>query len=164
MAIDTSKMKAYGIKGTWQKVRSANGPAQHLACATTGLIMAGMFVHMVHPVIIGLWATMSVAVVFSTIWMPRTVLMYTLLVDFVLSLVVCFQYLMYEPEKPVIPIYHVNTAEGMKAAIRPTMEMQMGLIDTASHVAAVIWLSLWSLYLANLVHRQILELRFSNDH
>ena len=158
-------MNAYGIRGTWQKVRTANGPAQHLACATTGLIMAGMFVEMVHPVIVGLWATMSLAVVFATVWMPRPVLMYTLLVDFVLSLVVCFQYLMYEPEKPMVPVYHVNTAQGLKTAVRPTMDMQMGVIDTAAHVAAVIWLSLWSLYLANLVNRQILEhKRFSNDH
>ena len=36
-------MKAYGIKGTIEKVRNANGPAQHLACAMSGLIMAGMF-------------------------------------------------------------------------------------------------------------------------
>lgn len=127
--------------------------------------MAGMFYEMVHPVIVGLWAFMSIAVVLATVWMPRPVLMYTLLTDFVLSLVVCFQYLMYEPPKPIVPVYHVNTAQGMQAAIRPSMEMGMGMVDTAAHVAAVIWLSLWSLYLANLVNRQILEnKRFSNDH
>ena len=158
-------MNAYGIKGTWQKVKSANGPAQHLSCAVTGLIMAGMFYTMVHPVIVGMWAAMSVVVVAATIWMPRPVLMYTVLADFVLSLVVCFQYLMYEPEKPVVPIYHVSTAQGMHQAVRPSMEMSMGTVDTAAHVAAVIWLSIWSLYLANLVNRQILEnKRFSDDH
>ena len=158
-------MNAYGVRGTWLKVKSANGPAQHLSCAVTGLIMAGMFHTMVHPIIVGAWGFMSILVIFATVWMPRPVLMYTLLADFVLSLVVCFQYLMYEPEKPIIPVYHVNTAEGMLQAVRPTMEMHMGMVDTAAHVAAVIWLSLWSLYLANLVNRQILEnKRFSNDH
>lgn len=158
-------MKAYGIQGTWYKIRTANGPAQHLACAITGLIMAGMFVHHVNPIIVGMWAFMSVVVVVATVWMNRIILMYTLLTDFVLSLVVCFQYLMYEPPKDLPTVYHVNTAEGMVQAVRPTAEMTMGLMDTTAHVAAVVWLSIWSLYLANLVNRQILEnKRYSNEH
>ncbi len=153
------------ITATWQKIKYANGPAQHISCAITGLIMAGMFVHMVNPYIIGLWAFMSVVVVIATVWLPKPFVMYTLLTDFVLSLVVCFQYLMYEPPKAVTPVYHVMTANGMQTAISPSAEHSMNMIETVAHASAVIWLSIWSLYLANLVHRQILEnKRFSNDY
>ena len=158
-------MRAYGIRGTIEKVRNANGPAQHISCSVTGLIIAGMFSSVIHPAIIGTWAAMSVLVVIATIWMKRIVLMYVLLIDFVLSMVVCFQYLMYDPPKPFSPVYYSITATGMSAASRPTAEVTMNMIETVSHVAAVIWLSIWSLYLANLVHRQILERkRFLDEH
>lgn len=148
---------AYGLKGTIEKVRNANGPAQHISCSVTGLIIAGMFTQMVNPYIIGAWALMSVLVVVATIWLRRIHLMYILLADFVLSMVVMFQYLMYEDPKPMEPVYYTMTAKGMSSATRPMMDMSMTSIETVSHVAAVIWLSAWSLYLANLVHRQILE-------
>ena len=158
-------MRAYGIRGTIEKVRNANGPAQHISCSITGLIIAGMFSSMIHPVIISMWAVMSILVIIATVWLKRIVLMYILLIDFVLSMVVCFQYLMYEPPKPMSPVYYSLTATGMSAASRPTTEVTMNMIETVSHVAAVIWLSMWSLYLANLVHRQILERkRFLDEH
>lgn len=148
---------AYGLKGTIEKVRNANGPAQHISCSVTGLIIAGMFAGIIHPWIIGAWAMMSVMVIIATIWLRRIHLMYVLLADFILSMVVMFQYLMYEKPTPMDPVYYTMTANGMSSATRPTMEMAMTSVETIAHVAAVVWLSMWSLYLANLVHRQILE-------
>lgn len=148
---------AYGLKGTIEKVRNANGPAQHIACSITGLIIAGMFAGMVHPWIISTWAALSVLVIVATVWLKRIHLKYILLADFVVSMIVMFQYLMYEEPKPMDPVYYTMTANGMSSATRPTMDMAMTSVETVAHVAAVIWLSVWSLYLANLVHRQILE-------
>lgn len=155
---------AYGLPGIIRQVRNANGPAQHIACSITGLIIAGMFANMVHTGIILAWAAMSILVIVATIWLPRVVLKYVLLTDFVLSMVVCFQYLMYEPPKPVHMVYYSMGANGMQAAARPSMDMSMGVVETAAHVGAVIWLSIWSLYLANLVHRQILERKRFEQH
>lgn len=156
------EMNAYGLAGTYEKVKNANGPAQHLACAMCGLIMAGMFVEMIDPIIISMWAAMSGAVVIATVWMPRLYLKYTLLADFALSMVVLFQYLMYQKPEKLNFVYYTPTIDGMAA--RPNMTMQMSMIDEAAHAAALIWLALWSLYLANLVHRQILEKKRFASH
>lgn len=150
-------MKRLGIKGTIDAIKSANGPAQHVALSITGLIMAGMFFEMVNVWIVLLWAVSSFLVIFATVWLPKITLQYILITDFFLSMIVCFQYLMYEEPKPMAPIYYSMGANGMSQAARPTMEMSMSHVETAAHVVAVIWLSLWSLYLANLTHRQILE-------
>ena len=158
-------MKAYGIKGTLEKVRNANGPAQHLSCAMSGLIMAGMFVGHVDEMLICIWGTMSILVAVATVWFSRVLLKYTLLADFFLSMVVLFQYMMYEAPKPMHPVYHVMTADGMSTATRPNDPMTMSTVDEVAHAAALVWLALWSLYLANLVHRQILERkRFANEY
>jgi hypothetical protein len=158
-------MKAYGLKGTYEKVRAANGPAQHIACAMCGLIMAGMFAGHVATTLICIWGSMSVFVVLATVWLPRILLKYTLLADFVLSMVVLFQYLMYEEPTVMQPVYYSMTATGMQEAIRPMTHMPMTTVDEVAHAAALIWLAGWSLYLANLVHRQILEhKRFVDVH
>lgn len=158
-------MQAYGLHGTFEKVKNANGPAQHLACAMCGLIMAGMFVTHVETTLICAWGTMSLLVVFATVWLPRIILKYTLLADFVLSMIVLFQYMMYEPPKPMENVYFTATANGMEQAVRPMAHMPMTTVDEVAHAAALIWLAGWSLYLANLVHRQILEhKRFINVH
>jgi len=158
-------MQAYGLQGTLEKVRHANGPAQHLACAVCGLIMAGMFATHIETIIICAWGTMSLIVAAATVWLPRVILMYTLLLDFLLSMVVLFQYMMYEPPKPMENVYYTMTATGMDQATRPSMHPSMTTVDEISHAAALIWLAGWSLYLANLVHRQILEhKRFVDDH
>ncbi len=158
-------MKAYGLKGTLEKVRNANGPAQHLSCAMSGLIMAGMFVGHVDSMLICIWGTMSILVAVATIWFSRLFLKYTLLADFFLSMIVLFQYMMYEAPKPMHPVYHVMTFDGMTKVTRPNDAMQMTTVDEVAHSAALIWLAVWSLYLANLVHRQILERkRFADEY
>ena len=157
-------MKAYGLRGTFHKVRTANGPAQHLACAVCGLIMAGMFVNHVNTTLVSFWGGLSLAVILATVWMPRVLLKYTLLADFFLSMVVLFQYVMKPDPTVFTPVYHVMTASGMQQANRPTHILSMSMIEQYAHMAALIWLALWSLYLANLVQRQILEhKRFLND-
>ena len=157
-------MKAYGLKGTLAKVKSANGPAQHLACAVCGLIMAGMFVGHVNTTLVCFWGGLSLAVILATVWMPRILLKYTLLADFFLSTVVLFQYVMKPAPTVFTPVYHVMTASGMQQATRPAHSMAMSMVDQYAHVAALVWLAVWSLYLANLVQRQILEhKRFLND-
>lgn len=156
-------MQAYGLQGTYEKVRNANGPAQHIACAMCGLIMAGMFVTHIETTLICIWGTMSVLVVLATVWLPRILLKYTLLADFVLSMIVLFQYMMYEEPKPMAPVYYSTGMSGMEAVSRPMAHMPMTTVDEIAHAAALIWLAGWSLYLANLVHRQILEhKRFAN--
>jgi hypothetical protein len=158
-------MKAYGLHGTLEKVKNANGPAQHIACAVCGLIMAGMFATHVDTILVCAWGTMSILVVAATIWLPRILLKYTLLADFVLSMIVLFQYMMYEEPKPMETIYYTATATGMVQAVRPMTHMPMTTVDEVAHSAALIWLAGWSLYLANLVHRQILEhKRFVDVH
>lgn len=158
-------MKAYGIRGTIEKVRNANGPAQHLACSMSGLIMAGMFVGHVNSHLICIWGTMSILVAVATVWFSRVLLKYTLLADFFLSMVVLFQYLMYEAPVSMHPVYHVMTADGMSTATRPNDPMHMTMVDEVAHAVALIWLAVWSLYLANLVQRQILERkRFANEY
>ena len=150
-------MQSYGLQGTLEKVRNANGPAQHIACAMCGLIMAGMFVTHIDTTLICIWGTMSVFVVLATVWLPRVILKYTLLADFVLSMIVLFQYMMYDPPKPMAPVYYSTGMNGMEAVSRPMSHMPMTTVDEVAHAAALIWLAGWSLYLANLVHRQILE-------
>lgn len=150
-------MKAYGLSGTLEKVKNANGPAQHIACAMCGLIMAGMFVNHVDTTLICIWGSMSVFVMLATVWLPRILLKYTLLADFMLSMIVLFQYMMYDPPKPMTPVYYSTGMNGMEAAARPMTHMPMTSVDEIAHAAALIWLAGWSLYLANLVHRQILE-------
>ena len=150
-------MQAYGLQGTLEKVRNANGPAQHIACAMCGLIMAGMFTGHVETTLICIWGSMSVFVVLATVWLPRILLKYTLLADFVLSMIVLFQYMMYDPPKPMTPVYYSTGMNGMEAVSRPMAHMPMTTVDEVAHAAALIWLAGWSLYLANLVHRQILE-------
>lgn len=158
-------MNAYGVKGTWSRIRSANGPAQHVAISITGLIFAGMFYSMVHPLIVSGWAFTSFLVLIATVWFNRAYLKYTLLVDFVLSVVVLFQYVMYEEPQPTKFEYYTMGASGMGVAHRPMTDMPMTSLDQIAHIAALIWLCVWSLYLAELVHRQILEFeRLNDDH
>jgi hypothetical protein len=158
-------MRAYGLRGTYEKVRAANGPAQHIACAMCGLIMAGMFVTHVDTTLICIWGSLSIFVVLATVWLPRVFLKYTLLADFVFSMVILFQYMMYEAPKPMQNVYYTMTATGMDQAVRPMTHMPMTTVDEIAHAAALIWLAGWSLYLANLVHRQILEhKRFVDVH
>ena len=149
-------MKAHGFRGALENVRSSNGTAQHIACAICGSIMAGMFVKHVDGYLVTAWAMMSIVVLVATVWLPRVVLKYTLLADFFLSMIVLFQYMMVEDNSPPIPVYHVLRADGTMIGHTRGID-GMSMIDQVAHASALVWLAGWSLFLANLVHRQILE-------
>lgn len=147
--------QALGISGTYQAIRSANGPAQHIAVALVGLTYCGMFVGMVPDAIIGAWAGSSVLVLLATVWLKKVWLKRALLIDFVLSFTVLTFYFLHDHSAPSGPVYHVMTAHGMEAGSRGQSSMSM--LDMFSHGLACAMMALWSLYLANLVQRQLLE-------
>lgn len=146
--------KALGIKGTYQAIRSANGPAQHIAVSLVGLTYAGMFVGMVPSAILWSWVASSALVLVSTVWLRKVWLKRSLLLDFTLSCIVLALYFMHDA-MPATPIYHVMTVNGMVEA--HTGQHGMSMIDKFSHGLACIMMATWSLYLSNLVHRQLLE-------
>lgn len=143
-----------GLRGTYQAIRTANGPAQHIACSIVGITYAGMFYCMVPDAILAGWVGTSVLVAVAVIWLNKKILMATLIADFVLSMLVLTFYLMHDPA-PVGPIYYGLNAGNM-VRYSPT-ENEMGIIEMFSHGLATVIMAAWSLYLANLVHRQILE-------
>ena len=143
-----------GLRGTYEAIRTANGPAQHLAAAITGVIYAGMFVDMVpNPILIS-WAAVSVLIIGAVVWLDKKWLMILLIIDFVLSCMVLSFYLMHDPA-PVGPVYY-NMNNGNMVRYAP-MQNEMGMIDMFAHSVASVVMALWSLYLANLVMRQRLE-------
>lgn len=143
-----------GLRGTYNAIRTANGPAQHIACAITGVIYAGMFTGMVPGSVLIAWAAVSVVIIGAVIWLSKRVLMALLILDFVLSCMVLSFYLLHEPEITGFVYY----SQSMGGLSRHAPEMSpMSLIDTLSHAAASVIMATWSLYLANLVQRQTLE-------
>lgn len=143
-----------GLRGTYNAIRTANGPAQHIACAIIGISYAGMFYCMVpDPILIG-WVLSSVMVAVSVIWLSKRILLAALIADFVLSMLVLTFYLMHDPA-PVGPVYY-SMSLGNVARYAP-QEMSMNIIEMFSHGLASVIMAAWSLYLANLVHRQMLE-------
>lgn len=143
-----------GIRGTYEAIRGANGPAQHIAFSIVGLTYAGMFVDMVPDLILWAWAAASVLVVVATVWFHRIWLKRALVVDFTLSCLVLSFYFLHTPVSTE-PIYHVMTADGLTTASRSSHSMST--LSSASHSIACLMMAVWSLYLANLVHRQLLE-------
>ena len=147
-------MKPLGIKGTYDAIRTASGPAQHVAISLVGLTFAGMFVGMVPDLLLAAWVGSSAMVLVATVWLTRKWLKSFLLMDFVLSCMVLTFYFMHDLT-PSGPMYHVMTAEGMQMANRSSHGMSM--IDKFAHALACVMMAGWSLYLSNLVQRQILE-------
>ncbi|NIS49787.1 MAG: hypothetical protein GWN94_01510 [Phycisphaerae bacterium] len=143
-----------GLSGTYKAIKAANGPAQHIACSMVGITYAGMFYQMVPDLILIGWVGTSVLVALAVIWLNKKILMATLIADFVLSMMVLTFYLMHDPA-PVGPVYYSMNLGGV--ARHAPDEMSMNVIEMFSHGLATVMMALWSLYLANLVHRQILE-------
>jgi hypothetical protein len=146
--------KALGMKGTYQAIKGANGPAQHIAVALVGLTYSGMFYGMVPDVVLASWIASSALVLIATVWLPKIWLKRSLILDFALSSIVLAFYLMPVP-KPMVPVYHIATINGMEQVNRG-MEV-MSHIDHLSHGLAATMMAVWSLYLSNLVQRQLLE-------
>ena len=147
--------QALGISGTYQAIRSSNGPAQHIAVSLVGLTYCGMFVGMVPDVVLLAWAASSVLVLLATVWLKKIWLKRALLLDFVLSCAVLTFYFMHDHSAPTGPVYHVMAVDGMRAGSRGQDPMNM--LDMFSRGLACVMMAAWSLYLANLVQRQLLE-------
>lgn len=143
-----------GLKGTYESIRTANGPAQHVACALVGLTYAGMFLEMVPFPIVALWAMSSVIVMVAVVWLPKIILKTALLADFILSCMVLSFYLFHEPEPKGFTYYSMG-ANGITSH-SPDMH-SMSTVEVLSHTSAVVLMAAWTLYLSNLVHRQMLE-------
>ncbi len=143
-----------GVSGTYQAIRTANGPAQHIAVSLVGLTYAGMFVGMIPDAVLIAWIAASVLVLIATVWMPKVWLKRSLIADFTLSCVVLAFYFMHDPT-PTGHVYHFMTVDGMHTANRG--DHGMNVIDKFSHGLACVMMAIWSLYLSNLVQRQVFE-------
>ena len=90
----------------------------------------------------------------SVIWLSKRILLGALLADFVLSMLVLTFYLMHDPA-PNGSVYYTAHLGGVTRYA--PQEMSMNMIEMFSHGLACGIMAAWSLYLANLVHRQMLE-------
>jgi hypothetical protein len=156
-------MSALGVKKTYQKVMTANGPAQMLTYAFWGVLMAGMFrgvCEICFPdSLLMFWGAVSAAVVPITVWCSREWLRNILLLDVIISAYVLFKFMMFEPMQ-VEQVYYTMTAAGMEAGHRGEAHS----LSDWFHASALIWMTLHAVYLADLTNRQILEKkRFSDD-
>lgn len=158
-----------GLKGTWEAIKSANGPAQHILYGIWGFIIAGMYLDMGVPnSLVISWALASFITILVVIWSSKKALKRVLLLDVSLTALVLGLYVstayIYKPMS-MEPVYYINTAEGMEAMQR----MGIGLHDLSSwsmfisYILPCLVLILHGIYLANLVERQELEKkRFNN--
>ena len=158
-----SVMESLGLKRTYQKVMSANGPAQMLTYSFWGVLMAGMFQGVCEICfpnsLLLFWGGISAAVVPITIWGSRDMLRNILLLDVAVSAYVLVKFIMFEP-MDMQPMYYTMTVSGMEAGHRGAAHS----LSDWFHFSALIWMTLHALYLADLTNRQILEKkRFSND-
>jgi len=143
-----------GVRGTVDKIKSANGPAQHLLLAGWGVVCAGMFDGMGVPdPIIIMWAMTSMFVFIAVVWLPLVALQWTLVLDFFLSVCVFYFYSTYDP-MPLANVYYTNTMSGMEMAHR---DVQAHGIAKWAHYISLWFMASHALYLANLVQRQRLE-------
>lgn len=157
-------MKPLGIRGTYHKVMSANGPAQMLTYSFWGVLMAGMFSGLCEGCytdeLLLFWGAVSASVVPITIWAKPIWLRNILLVDVVVSAYILVLFLLPDPHMAMENVYYTSTATGMTESTRGSSHS----ISDWFHAVSVIWMTLHAVYLADLTNRQILEKkRFQND-
>lgn len=145
-----------GLRGTYQKVVSANGPAQMLTYAFWGVLMAGMFQGVCDkcftPELLAFWGVISASVAVATVWFPLSWLRNLLLLDVVVSAYILTVFLLHEPHVTEF-VYMAMTNEGMKT--RPSSTGHS--MSDWFHASALIWMTLHAVYLADLTNRQLLE-------
>jgi hypothetical protein len=149
-------MPIQGVRDTYKKVMSANGPAQMLTYAFWGVLMAGMFQGVCDmcfpPELLIFWGAISAMVVPITIWGSKAWLRNILLIDVVVSAYIMTVFLTHEPHATGF-VYYTPSINGMDEAVRG---MSHSLSDWF-HAAALVWMTLHAVYLADLTNRQILE-------
>lgn len=151
-----------GLRRTYDKVVTANGPAQILTYSFWGILMAGML-HGVCEMCIPnelllFWGATSAVIVPITIWGSQIWLRNFLLLDVVLSCYILMVILMHEPHT-IEPIYHSFGVDGISTHQR---ESGHGSLSEWFHVVSLIWMTFHAVYLADLVNRQALEQRRFN--
>ncbi len=151
-----------GLRGTFDKVTTAQGPAQMLTYSFWGILMAGML-HGVCEMCIPdnlliFWGAVSAAVVPITIWCSHKWLRNILLLDVVVSCYILMVLLMHEPHT-YEPVYHSFGLDGVTSFKRETNH---GVLSEWFHIASLIWMTFHAVYLADLVNRQALEQRRFN--
>lgn len=128
-------MKALGLKGTYEALRSASGTAQHIMLSVWGVIAAGGYFALgISNFHLLAWVSTSVFVLFCTIWTSKRWLLWALRLDVMITMAVMLEY------------FAIVAEEGI-----PTPVFFLG------RVAAGTTIMLHGLYLSNLVRRQILE-------
>ena len=151
-----------GVRGTYNKVLSANGPAQMLTYSFWGVLMAGMFWGVCDmcfpPELLIFWGSISAMVVPITVWGSREWLRNILLADVLVSSYIMIVFLLHEPHT-VEFVYYTPSITGMEEASRGATH---SLADWF-HATALIWMTLHAVYLADLTNRQILEKKRFND-
>lgn len=149
--------KALGIRGTYKKVVTANGPAQMLSYSFWGVLMAGMWLGLCNKCypteLLTLWGAVSASIVPITVWGRTTWLRNVLLFDAVISAYIMVIFFLPEPHVVMHHVYYTNTATGMVPSKRVTGHS----VSDWFHAASVIWMTLHAMYLADLTNRQILE-------
>jgi hypothetical protein len=144
-----------GVRETYRKVMTANGPAQMLTYAFWGALMAGMFHGFcdkcLTSTVLMCWAAVSVLVVPVTIWGSREMLRNALLLDVVISAYILVIVLTHQPHATEF-VYYSMTFEGMTASKSGGHQ-----ISEWFHIGALIWMTLHGIYLADLTQRQINE-------
>jgi hypothetical protein len=156
-------MNDRGLKVTYKKVMSAQGPAQMLTYAFWGVLMAGMMGGVCDKCLpdhlLTFWGAVSAAVVPITIWADRSWLRNILLFDVVISAYILVVFVLHEPHA-VEFVYYSMTADGMIAADNSAPHS----LSDWFHASALTWMTLHAVYLADLTNRQILEKkRFRDD-
>lgn len=156
-------MNERGLKVTYKKVMSANGPAQMLTYAFWGVLMAGMFRGVCETCfpdeLLLIWGSISAAVVPITIWCSRTWLRNTLLLDVLVSAYILVVFVLHEPHATEF-VYYSMGVNGMIEADNNTPHT----LSDWFHASALVWMTLHAIYLADLTNRQILEKkRFRDD-
>lgn len=145
-----------GLRSTYDKVVSANGPAQMLTYSFWGVLMAGMFMGVcdecfTHELLI-FWGVVSGSVAIATVWFPLAWLRNLLLLDVVISAYIMVVFLMHEPHVTEF-VYMTMTNDGIR-----TRSTDSGhTMSDWFHASALIWMTLHAVYLADLTNRQLLE-------
>lgn len=140
-------MKPLGLKGAYKSVRTSNGTAESLLLGVWGFIAAGAFYKLgimdggAHAESLSgfhvfCWALSSLFVIYCTLWSERTSLLWALRVDVIIKVVLFLEYL-FVVFTTGIPI----------------------MIFFILRCVVVFVLVMQGLYLADLVHRQIIEFK-----
>lgn len=139
---------------------NANGPAQIVSYSFWGVLVSGMMWDFCNDhlpnVLLAVWGLVSFGILPVAIWCSKTILKNLLLVDMFLSAIVLSIFTMHDPHYVSQMVYNVK-ASGEYVKLDHT-------ISEWFNAAALVWMTLHSAYLADLLRRQILEMeRFRNE-